>query len=245
MNQLIRRLTSGAIGFGFAGALALAGAPPSQAASPTTTRVPAALDDIKRDGAKAIADREAQLTKLAGRLSSAPNCDAGGKIAGEIASDGPALTTLGNKLASAATVVEARNDYKSIFDDYRIYLVVTPQAYVASACGHITQAAATLTKDESTLMTRVRAAEAGGADMSDAKAVLNDMTSQLADAATAGNRASATLTAINPDHGDKSIEASNKTAVENAKHDLDSAQANLTAALNDAHRVVADLKSVK
>ena len=200
------------------------------------------LDEIKAAGAAAISQREAQLTKLSGRLSAAPSCDADGKIAGVIAADGPALTDLGTKLAGASTLADARRDFQSIFDDYRVYLVVTPQAYAAAACGRIERATATLTGDQAKLDTRVKDAAAGGADMTAAQAALADMGAKVADATAKGNHAAATLAALAPDHGDKTVMAANATAVDAAHTGLETAHADLTAATNDARTVVAALE---
>jgi len=203
-----------------------------------------ALDQIKAAGAAAISQREAQLTKLAGRLSAAPSCDADGTIAGIIAADGPALAGIGTKLAADTTLVDAKADYQSIFDDYRVYLVVTPQAYAAAACGRIDVATTTLTADQAKLDTRVKAAAAGGADMTAAEAALTDMGTKIADATTKGDRAAASLAALVPDHGDKAVIGSNAAAVDAAHADLESAHADLTAATQDARTIIAALKAV-
>lgn len=248
MSQL-RHLTLAAAGLAMGGALVLGLASPGTAAAPAgpaqggTARVPAALDEIKREGADAISKRESQLTKLAERLRAAPSCDSGGKVAGVIAADGPALTELGNRLANDTNLADARRSFQAIFDDYRVYLVVTPQAYATSACGHIQVAVDTLTKDQAALATRVQAAADAGADMAKARSSLTDMAAELRDASTLADQADATLAAIGPDHGDKAVEASNRAAVENAHRDLETARRDLTAAVTDAREIVAELKT--
>ncbi len=212
-------------------------APPTSSAKGT-----AALEQLKADGASAIADRQAQLTKVAGRLSAAPGCDVNGTIANVIASDGPALTALGAKLAADTTVADARADHQAIFDQFRIYLVVTPQALVTSACGHIHTAVTTLDGDAAKLTTRVDAAAAGGADMTAARQSLTDLHAKLASATTQADTASTSLAAIAPDKGDKAIAASNAAAVDAARKDLVAAKADLTTATKDARAVVKDLK---
>jgi hypothetical protein len=248
--DLLRR-TSGRVAAGalVIGAALAAAAGPSQAATrptrPTTddTRSGAVLQQLQADGAKAIADREAQLQKLSSRLSGAPNCDSTGQVRAEITADEPALTALGTKLAGDTTAADARTDFQSIFQDYRVYLVVTPQAYVTSACGHINQAATTLTNDESTLQARVQAAAAAGADMSAADAALQDLSAKLTSATNEADQANTTLAAIAPDKGDQTVAAANKTAVDQAHTDLTSAHGDLSSALDDAKAVVTALKS--
>ena len=217
--------------------------PTSEPTAATAERGDAALDAIKRDGAQAIAVRQAQLTKLAGRLAAAPTCDADGTIAGVIAADGPALTALGTKLASDTTVAEARADRASIFEDFRVFAVVTPQASVTSACGHIETAAASLAENQTKLAARVDEAAAGGADMTAARTALADMTAQLAEATAQANDANASLAAIGPDHGDAAVAATNRAAVDHARAELQDAHGDLEAALADARAVVAELKA--
>jgi len=222
-----------------AASLTLGVAGPALAATST----PRTLDELKADGAAAISQRQAQLTKLDGRLSAAPSCDADGQIAAEIAADGPALASLGDQLAADTTLPSARQHFQSIFADYRIYLVVTPQAYATAACGRIQRATATLTADQTKLDDRVQAAEAGGADMTAAKVALDDMSAKIADATTKGNQAASGLAAISPDHGDPAVIASNAAAVQAAHDQLEAAHTDLTTATQDARAVVADLKS--
>lgn len=272
MNIATRRIVTAATGLGLVtaltfGASASASAAPAAPATPNTPTRPtitaptrptvtaptdpsntpkgqAALDAIKQDGAQAIANRESQLTKLAGRLSSAPDCDSSGTIAGIIAADGPALTTLGNKLAADTDITTAMADLKSIFEDYRVYWVVTPQALVTSACGHIQTAVTKLTKDQAKLTDLVQKAAAGGADMTAAQKALDDMAARMTDATNHANHANTTLSAIAPDHGDKSVQQANDAAIQSAHTDLVTAHTDLTGALADAKTVVAALKAV-
>jgi len=244
-------LTVGAAGSSTAGATPVASAGrPTTTADPATptprnpTRNPATLDEIKQQGANAIAERQAQLTKLAGRLGGAPTCDTSGTVAATIAADQSGLATLGTKLAADTTVPTARDDFNSIFQDFRVYLVVTPQAYATSACGHIQTAVTGLQKDAAALAAKVQAAANGGADTTAAQAALTDMNAQLADATAKANHASASLTAIGPDHGDKAVAASNKAAVDAAHDELEAAHTSLTAAVKDAHAVIDALKAI-
>lgn len=247
ISTLARGATILAVAAGLTAGLALPAAAAPPATKPNVANSDAAahaLDELKATGAAAIAQRQAQLTKLSGRLSAAPACDAGGKIAGVIAADGPALTQLGAELAVDTTLADAKADFQSIFDDYRIYLVVTPQTYAAAACGRIQRATATLTEDQAKLTTRVDAAAAGGADLAAAKAALADMAAKIADARSLGDQAAAALAALAPDHRDKAVMASNAAAVEAARLQLETARTDLAAATADAHTVIDALKAL-
>ena len=203
----------------------------------------AALAALQADGADAIAKRQAQLTKLGGKLAAQPACDTGGTQAALVTSDAAGLTSLGAKLAAETTASAAKDDVQSIFQDFRVYLVVTPQVYSTSACGHIQAATDRLTTIAATLSTRVDAAAAGGADMTAAKASLADLTAKVDSAHTAGTAAAASLSGIGPDHGDQSVLAANQAAVAAARTQLVGARTDLATAVADARSVVAALKA--
>lgn len=200
------------------------------------------LASIQAAGAAAITMRQAQLAKLGTEMATAPSCDTNGVIASEISADGPALTALGQKLAGDITAQAAKADFGTIFTTYRVYLVVTPQAYVTAACGHIQAASAKLTADQQKLASRVAGLPAGPAQIA-AGASLADMTTQMTNATAQANSAAASLAGIVPDLGNKTVEAANATAVQGAHSHLVTARGALLAAVNDAKAVVADLKA--
>jgi hypothetical protein len=257
MSITSSRLARTGLGAILGGATALALAGPASAATPTAAATPApaasatgaratqALADLQAKGAAAIAQRQAQLVKLSGRLSAAPGCDSSGAIAAELAADGPALTAIGAKLAADTTLATARVDYQTIFGTFRIYLVVTPQVYATSACGRVQRVTTKLNGDQAKLSARVDAAAAAGADMTAAKAALADMTSKDAAATTLANQAASSLAGIAPDGGNKTIAAANAAAVTAARSALKTAEADLQASIADGKTVVAALKAAK
>ena len=233
-------------------ALSLVGVTGVTAASASPTAPPttgaaggAALEQLKADGAEAIAVRQTQLTKLAGRLAASPGCDTTGAIAQVIAADGPALTALGAQLAADTTLPAAREHHQAIFQDYRVFAVVTPQASVTAACGHIHTVVTTLTADEAKLTERVDAAAAAGADMTAARASLADLHAKLEDANRQADAASSSIASIKPDRGDKAVAAANAAAIDDARRALTTAHDDLTAATKDARAVVAALKAAR
>ena len=218
-------------------------ATPTPSAASTRASGPTTLATVQADGAAAIAQRETQLGKLTAKLAAEPACDAGGAQAARLPGDASGLTALGAKLAADTDVATAKNDLRSIFDDYRIYLVVTPQVFTLTACGHIRSATDQLVGIEATLTTRVDAAAAAGKDMTAARADLADMTAKIASARSAGDAAASSLSGIVPDRGDQSVLASNQAAVAAARAGLTGAHGDLTTAVTDGHNVVAALKA--
>jgi len=231
-------------------ALATFAAPAGAATGPTidpavkANASDTALATLQADGAAAIARRQTQLSTLSAKIAARPACDAGGAQAALVNHDTGALATLGDKLAADTTVATAHDDVKSILQDYRVYLVVTPQVFSTSACGHIRAATDRLTDIQTKLTAKVDAAAAGGADMTAAQASLSDMAAKMASARNAGDAAASSLAAIGPDHGDASVLASNQAAVASARSQLKGARTDLTTAVTDAKSVVAALKAL-
>ena len=227
------------------GAVALAAGPAMAATGPSpSTNPPATLAQIQAAAAAAVNARETQLGKLSARLSAAPGCDNNGTVAGIIATDGPALTQLLATIDADTTVAAARVDYQAIFDYYRIYMLVSPQADTAAACGLILKADTHLTTDEATLSARVKAVEALGTPLPNADASLADMTAKLADGTAQANSAYSALSSLVPDRGNKAVQATNQAAVATAHGELETAHTDLVAALADARAVVADLNAI-
>jgi len=222
---------------------------PSDGSSTVTTPAGASpatiLAAIQAKGATAIKQREAQLQKLGTALAANPGCDTGQAVAGIVSADEPALTALGQQLAADTSVAQAKTDFASIIQDYRVYLLVTPQANVTLVCGTVQKADGVLTTVEQKLANRVQQAAAKGADMTSAEASLSDMTTQLSNATTQANAAYAGIVGLVPDKGVQSVEQSNAEALQTAKGDLVSARGDLKAALADAKAVVGDLKAAK
>ncbi len=224
--------------------------PPRPTAPRPSARPPGAspatvLAAIQAKGAAAISQREGQLQKLGTALAATPGCDTGGTVAGIITADEPALTALGVQLAAETSVPPAKTDFAAIFQNYRVYLLVTPQVNITVNCGRVLTADATLTTAEQKLAGLVQQAAAKGEDMTAAEASLADMTTQLSNATTQANAAYTEIAGLVPDKGVTSVEQSNALAIQTAHGDLGSARGDLTAAVGDAKAVVGDLKAAK
>ncbi len=232
---------------GLATVASIAAATPVWATSPAKAvppiKVPTVLAEIKKEGAAAIAERQTHLTELASRVALHPQCDTGGKVAGIIAADRTGLTTLGTRLAGATTVAAARPEFTSIFQDYRVYLVVTPQAFATSACGWITVAIDDLRTVRSKLADIVSAVASDGADMTKAEAALADLQAKIDAAGPLAAKATASLQSIGPDHGDANVATANAATITAARTDLTTARTDLKAAAKDARSVVSALKA--
>ena len=221
-------------------ATAAGAAPRSGSGSAAAATATASADKIqaaKDDAAQAIAKRQAQLVTLEGRLAASSGCDTGGHVAGVISADQSGLATLGQKIAADTDPATLAADIRSIFTDFRVYLVVTPQADTAAACGHVTTAATTLGGDLASANQLIAVAKAAGRDTAAAEAAAADMATQLDAASGPARDAAASVAALTPDHGDASVAAANAAAV-------DAAHAQLTGAGKALRAATADLKTI-
>jgi hypothetical protein len=94
------------------------------------------------------------------------------------------LRALRAEIEADTTLAELRPDIKSIFEDYRIYVLVTRQVWLVTASDTVDAAGAALDREAADLQTLIDEAEANGKDVTDAKAHLGAMESAV-DAALA------------------------------------------------------------
>lgn len=208
-----------------------------------TTATPEKVQAAEDRAAEAIAARQAQLTTLDGRLSASPGCDTDGQIAGVVSTDRSGLAALGEKIAAESDPATLAVDIRSIFTDFRVYLVATPQANTAAACGHITSAAMTLSGDLDAANQLISVATSAGRDTAAAAAAAADMAVQLDAAAGPAREAAASVAALEPDHGDASVASANAAAVDAARSQLTGAGTALRAATADLRTIVAEARS--
>ena len=201
------------------------------------------VETAKSEAAAAIAKRQTQLDTLDGRLAAAPGCDAEGHVTGVISSDRGGLTALGGKIATDTDPTVLAADIRSIFQDFRVYAVVTPQANTAAACGHVTTAAATLTTDLGRAQAVITTAKAAGKDTAAAEAAATDMANQLAAADGPARQAAGAVASLEPDHGDHAVAAANATAVHQAHDQIVAAGKALRAAGSDLKQILAEART--
>jgi hypothetical protein len=215
------------------------------AASPAgaAERTGQGIETAKSEAAAAIATRQTQLDTLGGRLGAAPGCDTEGHVAGVISADRTGLAALGEKIAADTDPTGLAADIRSIFQDFRVYAVVTAQANTAAACGHVTSAAATLTADLGKTQAVITTAKAAGKDTASAEAAAADMGDQLAAADGPARETAAAVASLDPDHGDQAVAAANATAVQQAHEQMVDAGRALRTAAADLRVILAEARS--
>ena len=188
------------------------------------------LGDIKTKGAAAIADRLTRVQTLSARLAGAKgDCGDNANVTTQLGANTTGLTALASTLAAETDLTKAKAEYKSIFGDYRIYVLQVPKTDVALNCGNNIARAAKLQTEISQLQTRIDAAAAKNLDVTASKAALATATSQLALVAPAGLAADKAIVGLTPDKGDKAALATLQSSVKAAVSQVRQANSDLTA----------------
>jgi hypothetical protein len=156
-----------------------------------------------------------------------------------------AMTSLKAKILADTDITTLKTDVKSITDSYRIFMLIIPQGNVLATTDAMNETAGMLSTLGGKLQTRISAAQTAGTDVSAMTALLSDMNAKISDAQTQTAAAVALVTPLQPDQGDATTIAANKTAFTAARADIKTARADLATARSDAGKIVAALKALK
>ncbi|MCS0499792.1 hypothetical protein [Protaetiibacter mangrovi] len=115
-------------------AILTAGAPAAVTDGDPTPPARATVGEIQQQGDLAIERRLTALDAAELRLGNAQSLDEGHRSSLEatITDTRSGLESLRSELDGAPDAASARDDYRSIFSDYRVYAVVLPQSYVVA-----------------------------------------------------------------------------------------------------------------
>jgi hypothetical protein len=152
------------------------------------------------------------------------------------------LNALASKIASDTDVAEAREDRKSIFSQYRIYMLFIPQTRIILAADRVTEVAELLEQVQIPLTSRVAQLKAEGKDTKALDDALTGAAAKLTDAKTQATNAIKTVEGLTPDQGDDVAKMANKTALESARSMIKTAITDLTSARKDFQTVRRGLK---
>lgn len=178
------------------------------------------LADFKAKGILAIAKRQATIAELTAKISSqGKDCGSNAAMVSEMAASGASLNTVGASLAATTDVKVAKDLYRSIFLNHRIYLLIAPKAGKVIRCDVQLHRNDALAVEGAKLQTSIDEAKAKGVDTSAAQAIKDAAMAHLA-----GINPTVALPGIMglvPDKGDKVIQASNSVALRGADAALD------------------------
>ena len=166
-------------------------------------------------------------------------------LASNVQTEITGFTALEAKIDADTDLPTLKTDVQSITQSYRIYMLVIPQGRITAAADRM----ATIINMMSTVGTKVEArinsAKAGGADTTALEASLTDFGTQLTSAQTHAQAAVGDVAPLTPDNGDKTIMASNDTAIKNAQGEIKAGQAALVAARKDMGTIIKGLAGLK
>jgi hypothetical protein len=163
-------------------------------------------------GDNAIKSRIKSLNSLSARISKMKNLTADQKeLNTKTIND--AITTMNTaktKINADTDLTQAKLDYASIFNDNRIYMVVTPQEKVSAYANNALSVIPSLNTAINNIQTRITKAQAAGKDVATIQTQYTDAQARIADASTQATNAITAAGTLVVDHGDKTIIASNK-----------------------------------
>ena len=224
------RTFTGITGLVLAGAI-VAGIPAVASADTAAMRL------LKQAGAAAIQRRLTWLGTLQNRVDSATHLAAGDRSSLDslLSHDVTGLTALGATIAADTDMTTLRNDVHRIADDYRVYVLVTPQVHLTIAADRVDAIAALFTPIENKLQAAVHTAKAKGKDVTAAQAALDDLKAKVAGADAAVSHVPSQVLVLTPEGypANRSTLLAARASLQTARGDLSAARSDITTVLND------------
>jgi hypothetical protein len=241
-------LKIGAVTAGAALALGAAGSAYAAAPGATTTASATAKGKATSAQAKLAAEKQLATSRIQGRLATLHalslavqdskylNSDEQSTLSKQIGSDTSGLTALKAKVAGETTIQAVRADETAMVDDFRVYLLMVPQARLTEALAAESDAAATLQKAYVALSDLLAKQSDGGTSAQ--KSELAGLQSNITAAQSAIGNEVATELAIQPSPNASAI----TSALAPARSAVKTAHSDLLEARTDAKTLRGSLK---
>jgi hypothetical protein len=191
------------------------------------------VDSLKTFGDCEISRRLTTLSNLSNRVSSSRVLTGSDKAAlsSEISATVSGLNSLKATIDSDTTIAQLRADITKIATEYRVYLLVVPQASLVGAADGVLAAQPHFAQISSDLAARIAAAQAAGKDVAAAQAALDAMSAQVSNAVALATGLPAKLLPLTPaDYNSGSA----RPILTGARTDLGKARVDLRSAVADA-----------
>jgi hypothetical protein len=202
-------------------------------------------------GTTAIARADAEITRRITNLTSASvrigqlkNISSTDKtsLQTSITTQISEMTALKAKIDSDTDAATLKADITSITSDYRIYMLVIPQARIAAATDRAQTIVADMQAMAPQLQARITADQTAGGNVAAAQAAYSDMQTKVSDANIQAAAALNETVSLTPDQGNASIEASNTAAIKDAASKIKTVVADLKAASTDISTIMNAVK---
>ena len=157
--------------------------------------MPTTLAGIKAQAATDITDRVDALNAAIAKVNGAKGLGSDqGTLASYLGTDIAPLQQLNQKIQGDPTVQEAAADFKTIFTDFRVYVLVLPASRIAADADRITTTAIPdLTSDAAKAQAHVNPT-----NQAELQPLITDLNSQIGTATNATNGLAATVLAFTP-----------------------------------------------
>lgn len=191
-----------------------------------------------------IAERQTALTKLSGAISDRAKdnhitADQANSLQADVTTNKNGLATLKTKLDAETVATAARQDVKSIYEQFRIFAVVLPRDYRTLELDVEIQVAHKLKDLEATLQSAVNGAPSNVKDQ--VTALYNDYVMQVSNAEAQIDAGQGELPQLTPGNFNTN-QTAYKTALTNLRNDVHTASKDLHQAGKDLHQISELLK---
>jgi len=169
--------------------------PPRSAGNGGSNAVPTTLVGIKAKAATDITDRVNALNAEIAKVNGAKGLGSDqGTLVSYLGADISPLQQLDQKIQGDPTVQEAAADFKTIFSNFRVYLLVLPASRIAADADRVTTTAIpALTSDAAKAQAHVNPT-----NQAELQPLIADLNSQIGTATNASNGLAATVLANTP-----------------------------------------------
>ncbi|HVW23207.1 MAG TPA: hypothetical protein VHB51_01855 [Candidatus Saccharimonadales bacterium] len=241
MKRIISRLSLtsgllvGSLALSFAPAYAVTRPAAASANANSTTR----LQRIISRGDKEIERRLKTLNRLSSKVPSGSKLSDADKsnLTAAVQAEITDLTNLKTKLDADTDVNTAASDALSIITEYRVYALIVPKIQLVRAADAQQVAEAKLTVLAGKLQTSLSTAQSKGQDISTEQALLTDMNAKIAAAQAISSQVGSTVLGFQPNDRN-----SNPSLLSGYRDQLQTAQADIRVASNDAQSIINFLK---
>lgn len=220
----------------------------AQISSPSAVRqqaLSAREQTLKDKALQEINRRIASLNDLVLRIQAMKKLSDTNKVAlnAEAQAEIQNLNSLSAKISADTTLAEITEDRKSIFIEYRIYLLFIPRIQILAAADRIIEFADSASELVVKFQSRIVQDQQSGKDTTEIQAALTDLMAKLTDARLQAKAAQDLVLPLKPDMGNTATAAANKQALQSARAKLVIARKDIAAALHDAASIITGLKS--
>jgi hypothetical protein len=212
------------------GAGAVAGA---TTAAPVDLVMPTTLAGIKARASTDIANRVNELNGAIAKVNGAREIGAGQEIlVSYLGTDRSPLQQLNQKIQGDTAVAQAAQDSRSIFNGYRVYLLVLPASRIAADADRATTAIPNLTSYAAKAQSHVNPG-----NRTQLQPLVDDLDNQIASATNATHGLAATVLAFTPAqwNADSELLAASRSSAQAAIGALEKGR-------SDVRQIVLDLK---